>query len=67
MATKKTAADRRREKRNKHSVTLKKYKNRKSPPYPANVNCRRKMKGNDGLMYESLPNVNNVCTWRKVK
>jgi len=28
---------------NEHSKTLKKYKNRKSPPYPANENCNKKM------------------------
>ena len=32
---------------NEHSKTLKKYKNRNSPPYPANENCNKKMKGND--------------------
>ena len=25
-----------------HSKTLKKYKDRKSPPYPANKNCNKK-------------------------
>ena len=53
---------------NQHSKTLKKYKNksRKSPPYPANKNCGKKMKGNDGNTYESKPNKNNVCSWKKV-
>jgi hypothetical protein len=51
---------------NEHSKTLKKYKNRKSPPYSANKNCGKKMKGNDGNMYESKPNKNNVCTWKKI-
>jgi hypothetical protein len=53
---------------NQHSKTLKKYKNksRKSPPYPANKNCGKKMKGNDGNMYESKPNKNNVCSWKKI-
>ena len=50
---------------NKHSATLKKYKNRKSPPYPANDNCNKKMKGNDGLLYISKPNKNNICSWKK--
>jgi hypothetical protein len=51
------------------SKTLKKYKNRKSPPYPANENCGKKMKGNDGNMYESKPYIlmkNEVCAWRKI-
>jgi hypothetical protein len=51
---------------NQHSKTLKKYKNRKSPPYPANENCNKKMVGNDGNMYISKPNKNNVCSWKKV-
>jgi len=52
---------------NNHIKTLKKYKNRKSPPYPANENCNKKMKGNDGNMYISKPNKNNVCSWKKEK
>jgi hypothetical protein len=51
------------------SKTLKKYKNRKSPPYPANENCGKKMKGNDGNMYVSKPYIlmkNEVCAWRKI-
>jgi hypothetical protein len=52
---------------NEHSKTLKKYKNRKSPPYPANENCNKKMKGNDGNMYISKPNKNNVCSWKKIE
>ena len=52
--------------RNEHSKTLKKYKNRKSPPYPANENCNKKMVGNDGNMYISKPNKNNVCSWKKI-
>lgn len=51
---------------NNHSKTLKKYTNRKSPPYPANANCNKKMKGNDGNIYISKTNKNNVCTWKKV-
>ena len=50
---------------NNHSKTLKKYKDRKSPPYPANENCNKKKKGNDGLMYISTPNKNGVCSWKK--
>lgn len=51
---------------NQHRKTLKKYKNRKSPPYPANENCNKKLKGNDGNMYVSKPNKNNICSWKKV-
>ena len=45
--------------------TAKKYTNRKSPPYPANV-CPvgDKKKGNDGKMYiVSEPNKNGVSRW----
>lgn len=51
---------------NNHSKTLKKYKNRKSPPYPANENCNKIMIGNDGNMYISKPNKNNICSWKKI-
>jgi hypothetical protein len=51
---------------NQHSKTLKKYIKRKSPPYPANKNCGKKMKGNDGNIYESKPNKNSVCSWKKI-
>lgn len=47
-----------------HNKTLKKYKTRNSPPYPANEHCNKKMKGNDGLMYVSRPNKNGVCSWK---
>ena len=50
---------------NEHSKTLKKYKNRNSPPYPANENCNKKMKGNDGQIYISRKNKNNICSWKK--
>lgn len=46
--------------------TLKKYQNRKSPPYPANENCNKQMIGNDRNMYISIPNKNNVCSWKKI-
>ena len=45
--------------------TAKKYTNRNSPPYPANV-CPvgDKKKGNDGKMYVvSQPNKNGVSRW----
>jgi len=51
---------------NQHSKTLKKYKNRKSPPYPANENCNKTMVGNDGEKYVSKPNKNNICSWKKI-
>lgn len=43
-----------------------KYKNRPSPPYPANDWCGRNKKGNDGNMYISKKNKNGVCRWVKV-
>jgi len=52
---------------NNYSKTLKKYKSRDSPPLPANKNCGKTMKGNDGLFYTSQPNKNNVCSWKKKK
>ena len=48
-------------------TTQKKYKNRMSPPYKANAYCGKSMMGNDGEWYASIPNINNVCTWRKAK
>jgi len=44
--------------------TIKKYASRKSPPYPANQNCGKKMKGNDGNLYESKININGICSWK---
>ena len=49
--------------------TSKKYTNRNSPPYPANV-CPigDKKRGNDGKMYVvSEPNKNGVSRWVPVK
>jgi hypothetical protein len=43
-----------------------KYETRNSPPYPANENCNEIMVGNDGNKYESMPNKNGICTWRKI-
>ena len=46
--------------------TLKKYINRKGPPYPAQ-NCRNHKKtGNDGELYESIPDYMGVYSWKKV-
>jgi len=49
-----------------HNKTLKKYKTRNSPPYPANEHCNKQMVGNDNQLYISKPNVNNVCSWKKI-
>ena len=44
---------------------LKKYINRKSPPYPAQ-NCKgHKKRGNDGVFYISKPNVRGIYSWKK--
>jgi len=43
-----------------------KYKNRPSPPYPANDWCGKNKKGNDGNMYTSKKNKNGVCRWVKL-
>ena len=51
---------------NNYTKTLKKYKDRKSPSVSANKNCGKIMKGNDGNMYESTSNKNNICTWKKL-
>ena len=46
---------------------LKKYANRPSPPRPANdPGCRDQIhRGNDGLLYASVPNKNGVYRWVK--
>jgi len=41
-------------------------KNRKSPPYPANEHCHEQMKGNDGKLYISKPNKQNICSWKQI-
>ena len=46
--------------------TNNKYANRPSPPFPANKNCGKTKKGNDGNLYKSVPNKNGVCAWRRV-
>ena len=51
---------------NNHATTLKKYRTRKGPPYPANENRNKVMKGNDGHMYLSKANKNGVCSWKKI-
>jgi hypothetical protein len=44
-------------------MKTKKYLTRNSPPYPANKCLREIKKGNDGRMYVSKGNVNNVYRW----
>lgn len=44
-----------------------KYKKRPSPPYPANDCQGQKKKGNNGKMYESKPDKNNVYKWIIIK
>ena len=53
--------------KNIHKKTSKKYKERKSPPYSANENCGKIMMGNDKKKYKSVPNINNICSWKKIK
>jgi hypothetical protein len=53
-------------KTNKKKGKMEKYKNRPSPPYPANEWCGERKKGNDGNMYISKSNKNNVCRWIKI-
>lgn len=46
---------------------LARYISRPSPPYPAQ-RCRDVIKqGNDGLMYQSVPDRRGVYTWRKLR
>ena len=44
-------------------TSLKKYEKRPSPPYPANDCKNEKKKGNDGNLYQSKPDKNNVYKW----
>ena len=43
-----------------------KYMNRNSPRYPANKCCHSIKLGNDGHSYQSIPNKNGVCAWKKL-
>lgn len=47
------------------TLKLSRYRDRPSPPYPANENCGKTMKGNDRLLYKSIANSAGVCSWRK--
>lgn len=44
-----------------------KYTTRPSPPFPANKCPKRQMRGNDGLMYSSVPDKNGVHRWQLTK
>ena len=44
-----------------------KYSSRPSPPFPANKCPKRKMVGNDGRMYTSVPDKNGVHRWQLSK
>jgi len=44
----------------------KKYKERDSPAFSANLLCGGRLVGNDGKMYESVRNKGGVCTWSAV-
>lgn len=43
----------------------KKYTARPSPPFPANLCCGMTVLGNDGNMYQSVPNKQGVCRWKR--
>ena len=42
-----------------------KYRERNSPPFPANKCKTLKKRGNDGFMYKSISNKNGVFRWVK--
>jgi hypothetical protein len=44
---------------------LKKYVDRKAPPYPAAECCGVTLKGNDGNEYVSKADKNGICKWHK--
>jgi len=46
-----------------NSSHLKKYRERNSPPYPANKCCGEKKVGNDGKMYTSSM-IGSACRWK---
>ena len=41
-----------------------KYRDRPSPPFPANEHCGEKKKGNDKQMYISVKDSRGVCRWK---
>lgn len=46
---------------------LSKYRNRPSPPFPANQCCGETKRGNDGNMWRSVRNVRGICQWKPDK
>lgn len=44
----------------------KKYNKRPSPPYPGNLCCGQRRKGNDGKWYKSKGNKKGICSWKKI-
>ena len=54
----------RKKKQNVTKKVDKKYLMRDSPPYPANEHCGETKKGNDGQLYESVPDKNKICRWK---
>ncbi len=47
--------------------TLKKYRERPSPPYSAADCCGMTLEGNDGKLYNSVANARGICQWKPVK
>ena len=43
-----------------------KYRSRPSPPFPANEHCGENKRGNDMMMYRSVPNMRGICRWTVV-
>lgn len=50
--------------KNNKTQKMDKYLTRNSPPFPANEYCGKSKKGNDGKMYKSVPDKNNICRWK---
>ena len=47
--------------------SLKRYVYRPSPPFPANQCCGEVLRGNNGRMYLSKPDVNGICRWQLLR
>ena len=54
------------ESRGCRELTTLKYTSRKSPPYSANDCPESTRYGNDGEMWESVPNKNGIYRWMKI-
>jgi hypothetical protein len=52
--------------RNFNKELSKKYKDRNSPPFPANIYPGKIMKGNDNNLYKSIPNVKKIYSWKEI-